>query len=239
MSQSKAVALFAVFLSILLFAGCGGGNDETTGSTSGVAAAAGSAKSDGGEGASGASNPQRSEGTKANSVGGEGGAGNESNAGEAASGGSGGGGKPQSAPAQSGPTGSGAKQQLVAEADNVCRKWGNQIRADATKGYSGDLNGSKKEIREGVDSLARGVEKYVVGDLESEQREVRSLNASAPDAQEAREAAVSALQTLINLGKSDPEALILGSSPASKEAAAMTKAQGFTGCGSLSGEELT
>lgn len=236
-------ALLLLVAALVLLAGCGGGSDEGEG-TAGQVASGGATREGAENGESEGANNEAPNGSPSGSDGASPGSGGEAAGDEGGSSGEGagataggkakGGGESGSNPAQAGAPKGGAKKYIAA-ADAICLKWGSQIKVDAQKGYSGDLNGSKKQIQEGIQALARGVEKYVIGDLETEQRQLEGLKASTSDAQEAEEAAVSALQKLIDLAKSDPEALIVGNSEQAKEAEALTKPQGFHACGNIVG----
>lgn len=210
-----AMAFLAVLGTAALLGGCGGGGG-------GGGTASGASSTNGGQ------NAPAPNGSEDGAAGG-------GSAGEngAASGSDGASGKPK--PAQ-GAAGSSDKEKLIAEADEICRRGGKRIQADALKGYSGDLNGSKKRYQEGIESLMVSLEKYVLGDLEAELREVEALEASAPDAQEAQAAAVKARQDLIDLAKSEPKSFIEGTAEGLKEIEAEAAAHGLHACGNVVGE---
>lgn len=247
-----AIGAFAV--------GCGGGDDDgTTGAAAGVASSEAGEEGAGEAGTGTEGNGEESGG--AESSGGDGGEGGESASGEGASGGSGaGGGSSQSGSVKGGGSvgggsgkkkkgkgsaggdgsggsagGNGPKTRFIEEADAICVKWGKTVQTDAQKGYSGDLNGSKSQVKEGINSLVEAVEKYVVGDLEAELSGIRALNAPA-EAEEAKAVALSAIEKLVDEAKADPEGLVLGTGKTTKESEALTKAQGFTACGNLVGQ---
>lgn len=138
---------------------------------------------------------------------------------------------------QSAPTGSPARQKFIKEADAVCTKWGAKIKKDVLRGFEGDLNGSSKEIKEGIQSLVEALKAYVIPDLEDEIKAVQNLDAPA-DAEGAVTAASIAIQELIELSEADAESLILTGKGATKPEE-RAKKQGFTACGTLVGEQQT
>ena len=263
-TYSLALVLLVAAGAIFALAGCGGDDDSGSAADGGVASnEAGQEGSGNGSAGEGEAGDGGADGGSLPGAGGEeggggaapgadgfgsgGGEGNGSGQGGssqgrgALGGGSAKGGKRgSSGSTQGGSTGeesggSDAKASFVKEADEICLKWGKQIQVDAQKGYSGDLNGTNKQVQEGIDSLVQGIEKYVVDDLEAELRDVSALAAPA-EAQEAQAAALGAIQVLIDGAKSDPKGLLVGSSDTSEKAEGMTKPHGFTACGGLVGE---
>ena len=244
--------LLAAFVAAAILGGCGGGGDSEDGSTAAeVAGANGSQGTGSGEsesqagksagkaaqgdaGSEGGSAKGSGGGAAGSSPGGEGSSNSAPQGSEAPRSGSENGGGSSGAQGGSGKAG-GGKSQFVAKADEICHKWGKTIQADVLKSFKGDLNGSKKEINEGVESLVANVEKYVVPDLESEQHEVSALGASGSDDREAQSAVISALDDLIGVAKSTPDGLVSGSPPQVQEAEAQTRTYGFSSCGKLVG----